>query len=74
MARSYAALAPRRPVLGATVGYVAVTATTGNLALVAAAVVMGTVFGLERRATRSVLASLVTHAVWSTLVLLALPR
>jgi uncharacterized protein len=69
----YAALAPR-PVLGATVGYVAVTATTGNLALVAAAVVMGTVFGLERRATRSVLASLVTHAVWSTLVLLALPR
>jgi membrane protease YdiL (CAAX protease family) len=70
----YAALAPHRPVASTTVVYVAVTATTGNLALVVAALVMGTVFGLERRATRSVLASLVTHAVWSTLILVALPR
>ncbi len=70
----YAALEPHRPVVVTTVIYVAVTATTGNLALVAAAVLMGTVFGLERRVTRSVLASLVTHAVWSTLILVALPR
>ena len=70
----YAALEPHRPVVFTTVIYVAVTATTGNLALVAAAVVMGTVFGLERRAAGSVLASLVTHAVWSTLILVALPR
>jgi membrane protease YdiL (CAAX protease family) len=70
----YAALESHGPVVFTTVVYVAVTATTGNLALVAAAVVMGSVFALERRATRSVLASLVTHAVWSTLILVALPR
>ena len=70
----YAALEPYRPVVLTTFIYVAVTATTGNPALVAAAVVMGTVFGLERRATRSVLAPLITHAVWSTLILVALPR
>jgi membrane protease YdiL (CAAX protease family) len=70
----YAALEPHRPVVFTTAVYVAVTATTGNLALVTAAAVMGTVFGLERRATRSVLAALVTHAVWSMLILVALPR
>jgi membrane protease YdiL (CAAX protease family) len=70
----HAALEPHRPGLVATVVYVAVTATTGNLALVVAAAVMGTVFSLERLATRSLLASLTTHVVWSTLILLALPR
>jgi membrane protease YdiL (CAAX protease family) len=70
----YAALEPHRPVVFTTSIYVAVTATTGNLALVFAAVGMGAVLGRERRATRSVLASVVTHAVWSTLILVALPR
>jgi uncharacterized protein len=70
----HAALEPHWPGLFATLIYVAVTATAGNLALVAAAVVMGAVFSLERVSTRSVLASVVTHMAWSTLILLAFPR
>jgi uncharacterized protein len=70
----HAAIEPRRPALGATVAYVAVTAATGNVALVVAAVVMGTIFSLERLSTGSVLAPIVTHLSWSTLMLLALPR
>jgi membrane protease YdiL (CAAX protease family) len=70
----HAALEPHRAGVFATLIYVAVTATAGNLALVAAAAVMGTVFVLERLSTRSVLASVVTHVVWSTLILIALPR
>jgi uncharacterized protein len=35
---------------------------------------MGAVFGLERLWTRGVLAPLVTHLTWSTLMVLALPR
>jgi uncharacterized protein len=69
-----AALAPRRPAVTATVIYVAVTAATGNLALVVAAAVMGTIFTLERLSTRSLLAPIATHLSWSTLTLLLLPR
>jgi membrane protease YdiL (CAAX protease family) len=68
------AFGPRRPALGATVVYVAVTAATGNVTLVVAAVVMGTIFSLERLSTRGVLASVFTHVTWSVLMLLALPR
>src|SRR5690349_12570843 len=62
------------PVAFTTLVYVAVTASTGNIALVVAAAVMGTVFSLERAATRGVVASIATHLVWTTLMLLALPR
>ena len=51
-----------------------VTVATLNVALVTAAAVMGTVFALERLATRGVLAPMLTHVTWSTLMLLALPR
>ena len=54
--------------------YVLVTMAGRNLALVAAALVMGTVFTLERLSTRGVLAPILTHVTWSTLMLLALPR
>lgn len=70
----FAALHPHRPALVSTVVYVVVTAATGNLALVAAAAVMGAIFSLERLSTHSVLAPAVTHVTWSTLMLLALPR
>jgi membrane protease YdiL (CAAX protease family) len=70
----FAALERHRPVLGSTLVYVAVTAATGNLALVVAAAAMGTLFSLQRAHTRSVLASTITHLGWSTLMLLALPR
>ena len=54
--------------------YAIVTAATGNVALVIAAAVMGALFSLERRSTRGVLAPMVTHLTWSTLMVLALPR
>ena len=68
-----AAVGPRS-VLAGTLVYVAVTTATGNVTLVIAAAVMGTVFAMERRATGGVLASTVTHLTWSTLMILLLPR
>jgi len=50
------------------------TLATRNLALVAAAAVMGAVFAAEREATHGVLAPIVTHVTRSTVVLLLLPR
>ena len=54
--------------------YVAVTAVAGNTALTIAAIVMGAVFALERVVTGGLVASITTHVVWSTLMILALPR
>ena len=70
----HAALEPHHPAIATTVVYVVVTAATGNLALVIAAAVMGALFSLERLSTRGVLAPIVTHLTWSTLMVLALPR
>jgi membrane protease YdiL (CAAX protease family) len=70
----FAAVGTRRPVLSSTIIYVAVTVATGNIALVAAAAVMGTLFARQRAHTGSILASTVTHLGWATLMLLALPR
>jgi CAAX protease family protein len=70
----HAAFERHRPVPLTTACYVIVTATTGNLALVVAAAVMGSLFSVERRSTGSVLASVVTHCTWTALVVLALPR
>lgn len=58
----------------ATVVYVVVTMATLNVALVVAAAVMGTVFALERESTGGIVAPVLTHLAWSTLMLLALPR
>jgi membrane protease YdiL (CAAX protease family) len=58
----------------ATAVYVLVTAATLNVALVVAAAAMGTVFMLERLATRGILAPTLTHVTWSLLMLLAIPR
>jgi CAAX protease family protein len=70
----HAALEPHRPAIATTIVYVVVTAATGNVALVIAAAVMGVLFSLERLSTRGVLAPMVTHLTWSTLMVLALPR
>ena len=56
-----------------TVVYVAATLASGNLMLGFAAIFLGTVCALERRATGGVLAPILTHFVWSLVVLLALP-
>lgn len=69
-----AALGPDHRAVWAIVVYGLVTVATLNLALVVAAVVMGTVFSAERRASGGVLAPSVTHLTWSTLMILLLPR
>jgi uncharacterized protein len=70
----YSAFGRHRPVWWSTVAYVVVTAASGNGMLVFAAAVMGTLFALERRATRGVLAPVLTHVTWSALMLFLLPR
>jgi membrane protease YdiL (CAAX protease family) len=70
----YSALERHRPVWWSTLVYVAVTACSGNGMLVFAAAVMGTLFALERRATRGILAPVITHVTWSALMLFLLPR
>ena len=68
----YAAL-PKHPVLWSTVIYVIATLATGNVMLGFAAIVVGTVVGLQRRASGGILAPIITHCVWSSTMLFALP-
>jgi membrane protease YdiL (CAAX protease family) len=69
----YAALGGRRPVLISTVVYTVVTLATGNLMLTFAALTLGTVLALERRASGGVLGPSITHVTWSLVMLFALP-
>jgi len=68
----YAAV-PRHPVVWSTVAYVVATLATGNFMLVFAAILLGVVVGLERRASGGVLAPMLTHVTWSVTMLFALP-
>jgi membrane protease YdiL (CAAX protease family) len=70
----YRLFSARRAPLWTTVCYVVVTAAAGNLMLVLAAVLMGTIWALERRVTGGILASALTHITWSVLVIFLLPR
>ncbi len=70
----YAQCPPDRAVTWTTVCYVVVTAASGNVMLVLAGALMGTVFALQRRATGGVLASALTHVTWSTMMIYLLPR
>lgn len=70
----YTALAKYRPALVSTVLYVIATgAATGNPMLGFAAIILGTVCALERRATGGVLAPMITHFLWGLIMVLALP-
>jgi membrane protease YdiL (CAAX protease family) len=53
--------------------YVLVTTATRNPALVAASAVMGALFAVQRRASGGIQASMITHVVWSALMLRFLP-
>jgi hypothetical protein len=57
----------------ATALYVATTAATLNLSLVAAGIVMGPLLMRQRLATTSTTAPTITHLTWSTFMLLAFP-
>jgi uncharacterized protein len=69
---AYAAI-PRHPVLWTTVAYAVATAVTGNVMLAFAAVLLGAVVGLERRASGGILGPVLTHCTWSLTMLVALP-
>jgi membrane protease YdiL (CAAX protease family) len=68
----YAAI-PRRQVPITAIAYAVATAATGNVMLAFAALVLGVVVGLERRASGGILAPVLTHIVWSVTMLHALP-
>ncbi len=69
----YAAASSPHQVALSTAAYTATTVGTKNPALVLAATVMGTLFGLQRRSTGGIQAPLLTHLTWSTLMLRFLP-
>jgi uncharacterized protein len=69
----YATLPREQAVLASTGVYALATVTTRNPALVLAASVMGTLFGMQRRASGGLQAPLITHVTWSTLMVRFLP-
>jgi membrane protease YdiL (CAAX protease family) len=69
----YSALGRHHPALISVILYVAATLAGQNPMLGFAAAVLGTVCALERRATGGVLAPILTHFVWSLVMVLALP-
>jgi membrane protease YdiL (CAAX protease family) len=62
-----------RPVAGTTVLYALFVGLSGSLALVAAALVCGTVWARQRQVTGSIVPGLVSHALWSLLMFLYIP-
>jgi hypothetical protein len=69
----YTALGRYHPVVISTVLYTCATMASGNPMLGFAAIVLGTVCALERRASGGVLAPVLTHFVWGLIMVLALP-
>ena len=69
----YTALGRWYPVAISTLLYAAAVAASGNPMLGFAALVLGTVCGLQRRATGGVLAPVLTHMVWGLVMVLGLP-
>ncbi len=69
----YAAIGADRPVLTSTAVYALATAATRNPALLLASLVMGALFGVQRRVTGGIQAPVLTHVTWSALMLRFLP-
>jgi uncharacterized protein len=69
----YTALGRRAPVAISTLLYLCATLASGNPMLGFAAVILGTVCALERRASGGVLAPMLTHFFWGLIMVLALP-
>lgn len=69
----YAAIGRRYPVPISTAIYAAATLATGNPMLVFAAVTLGFVLALQRRASGGILGPVLTHVTWSVAMLFALP-
>ncbi len=69
----FAGIGTRHPVIISTLLYTVATIGSGNVVLVFAAALLGTVVGLERRASGGVLGPILTHITWSTAMLFLLP-
>jgi membrane protease YdiL (CAAX protease family) len=69
---AYAAT-PRYPVAVTTVAYTLATLATGNVMLAFAAVLLGVLVGLQRRASGGILGPILTHVTWSVSMLFLLP-
>jgi membrane protease YdiL (CAAX protease family) len=69
----FAAIGRRHPIAISVLVYALVTVATGNPMLVFAALVLGTLFALQRRASGGILAPMLTHLTWSAIMLFALP-
>jgi len=69
----YTALGRWYPVAISTLLYAVAVAASGNPMLGFAALVLGSVCGLQRRATGGVLAPVLTHMVWGLVMVLGLP-
>ncbi len=69
----FAAIGAWHPVLISTLLYALATIAGGNPVLVFAAVVLGTVVALQRRASGGILAPVLTHITWSLSMLFVLP-
>jgi membrane protease YdiL (CAAX protease family) len=69
----FAAIGVRYPVLISTLLYGLATVPGGNPVLVFAALILGLVVGLQRRAGGGVLAPILTHITWSMTMLYVLP-
>jgi uncharacterized protein len=68
----FAAIGRRQPVVISTIIYALATVATGNPMLVFAALTLGLVLALQRRASGGILASMITHVTWSMIMLFAL--
>jgi membrane protease YdiL (CAAX protease family) len=69
----FAAIGRTHPVLISTAIYAAATLATGNPMLVFAALTLGFVLALQRRASGGILAPMITHVTWSMMMLFLLP-
>lgn len=69
----YSAAGDRNPVMTSSVAYTAATLATRNPALALASSIMGTIFGLQRRASGGIQAPALTHLTWSILMLRYIP-
>ncbi len=69
----FAAIGRRCPVVISTIVYAIATVATSNPMLVFAALTLGLVFGLQRRASGGILAPMITHVTWSMIMVFALP-
>ncbi len=69
----FAAIGRRYPVAISTVVYAVATIATGNPMLVFAALTLGLLLALLRRSSGGILAPIITHITWSTLMLFLLP-